>query len=126
MQLTLIDPYNLISFLLFKNTGGLFQSGFSYLYRGKYFMEEDIVLVTLNYRVSSFGKTSNIVFARKEPMNPERIQTKTRSCLVFYISVSFLKNIIMYYCDVKEFRNIVIVCLLLSYIYIFGDFIQVF
>jgi len=30
-------------------------SGFSYVYGAKYLMEEDVVLVTVNYRVNSFG-----------------------------------------------------------------------
>lgn len=30
-------------------------SGSSNVYRGKYFMDEDVVLVTMNYRVGSLG-----------------------------------------------------------------------
>lgn len=30
-------------------------SGGSNIYRGKYFLDEDVVLVTLNYRLASFG-----------------------------------------------------------------------
>jgi len=33
-------------------------SGFSFVYRAKYFMEEDVVLVTINYRVNSFGSAA--------------------------------------------------------------------
>lgn len=35
--------------------GGFFMSGSSNTYRADYFMDEDVVLVTLNYRVGSFG-----------------------------------------------------------------------
>ncbi|XP_035704166.1 venom carboxylesterase-6 isoform X2 [Folsomia candida] len=35
--------------------GGIFMSGGSNIYRPKYFMDEDVVLVTLNYRLASFG-----------------------------------------------------------------------
>lgn len=35
--------------------GGLFMSGSSNMYRGKYYMDEDVVLVTVNYRLSALG-----------------------------------------------------------------------
>lgn len=35
--------------------GGYFMSGSSNPYRAEYFMDEDVVLVTFNYRVGSFG-----------------------------------------------------------------------
>lgn len=39
--------------------GGLFMSGFTHVYRANYFLEnDDVVLVTLDYRVNSFGTFS--------------------------------------------------------------------
>jgi len=35
--------------------GGKFVSGSSTMYRGDYFMDENVVLVTLNYRLGPFG-----------------------------------------------------------------------
>lgn len=36
--------------------GGGFMSGSSAMYEGHYFMDEDVVLVTLNYRVGALGE----------------------------------------------------------------------
>ncbi|CAG7705488.1 unnamed protein product, partial [Allacma fusca] len=35
--------------------GGFFVSGSSNVFRPKYFMDENVVLVTINYRLASFG-----------------------------------------------------------------------
>lgn len=35
--------------------GGAFVMGFSSNYQPKYFMDEDVIVVTLNYRVGAFG-----------------------------------------------------------------------
>jgi len=49
-----------VSLLLLKHAQylnqGAFMSGNPGLYKGKYFMDDNIVLVTLAYRVGSFGK----------------------------------------------------------------------
>lgn len=37
-------------------TGGGFVDGAGGMYGGKYFMEEDVVLVTVTYRLGAFGK----------------------------------------------------------------------
>ncbi|CAG7838552.1 unnamed protein product [Allacma fusca] len=39
--------------------GGLFMGGSSNIFRGKYFADEDVVLVTLNYRVAALGFLSS-------------------------------------------------------------------
>ncbi|ODM97679.1 Venom carboxylesterase-6 [Orchesella cincta] len=46
---------NLLPVLVFIHGGG-FMSGSANVYKGKYFMDEDVVLVTLNYRVGALGK----------------------------------------------------------------------
>ncbi len=39
--------------------GGGFQSGASHIYRPTYFMDEDVVFVSINYRLGAMGFLSN-------------------------------------------------------------------
>jgi len=45
------QAYNVYSLL----KGGLFHAGSATMYRAKYFMDEDVILVTLNYRLAALG-----------------------------------------------------------------------
>lgn len=59
--------------------GGIFAFGSSSMYHPHYFMDHDIILVTINYRLGAFGRNF-----KKPLVQPLVVQIKP--CLYFQVS----------------------------------------